>query len=72
MTDAHLKNVEKSSFGGKFDPYAGLASSGIAGTDKDKDDEENKANVSTDEEMKDLTKKEGGSYLIFTIFFIFS
>ena len=45
MMDAHLKNVEKSSFGGKFDPYAGLATSGIAGTgtDKDKEEEEGKS-----------------------------
>ncbi|XP_058824076.1 SWI/SNF complex subunit SMARCC1 isoform X2 [Topomyia yanbarensis] len=40
MLDAHLKNVEKSNFGGKFDPYAGLATSGIAGTESDKDKEE--------------------------------
>lgn len=40
MMDAHLKNVEKSSFGGKFDPYAGLATSGIAGTGTDKEKEE--------------------------------
>uniref|UniRef100_A0A182FAB0 Chromatin remodeling factor subunit n=1 Tax=Anopheles albimanus TaxID=7167 RepID=A0A182FAB0_ANOAL len=45
MMDAHLKNVEKSSFGGKFDPYAGLANSGIAGTgpaEKEKEAEEGK------------------------------
>uniref|UniRef100_A0A1Q3EY50 Putative chromatin remodeling factor subunit n=1 Tax=Culex tarsalis TaxID=7177 RepID=A0A1Q3EY50_CULTA len=71
MMDAHLKNVEKSSFGGKFDPYAGLATSGIAGTgtDKDKDEEEGKSAGSSgatpstpaaggDVEMKDVTKKE--------------
>ncbi|XP_055614673.1 SWI/SNF complex subunit SMARCC2 isoform X2 [Uranotaenia lowii] len=45
MMDAHLKNVEKSSFGGKFDPYAGLATSGIAGTGPDKDKEEEDAKV---------------------------
>lgn len=67
MMDAHLKNVEKTSFGGKFDPYAGLATSGIAGTDsdKDKDDEEAKltggASGSTDVEMKDASKKDDGS-----------
>lgn len=61
--DAHYKNVEKSGFGGKFDPYAGLANSGIAGTGPDKDDDEaNKANNPQDEEMKDLTKKEGGKF----------
>lgn len=75
MMDAHLKNVEKSSFGGKFDPYAGLATSGIAGTgpDKDKDEEEGKlpgsvgtpgvpaTPGSTDVEMKDVSKKDDGS-----------
>ncbi|XP_058058097.1 SWI/SNF complex subunit SMARCC1 [Anopheles bellator] len=39
MMDAHLKNVEKSSFGGKFDPYAGLTNSGIAGTGAEKEKE---------------------------------
>lgn len=77
MMDAHLKNVEKTSFGGKFDPYAGLATSGIAGTDsdKDKDDEEGKlpgaastpgisaASGSTDVEMKDASKKDDGEFL---------
>uniref|UniRef100_U5EUD6 Putative chromatin remodeling factor subunit n=1 Tax=Corethrella appendiculata TaxID=1370023 RepID=U5EUD6_9DIPT len=64
MMDAHYKNVEKSSFGGKFDPYAGLATSGIAGTgpDKDKEDEEQNKNlpipIGGDEEMKDLSKKD--------------
>ncbi|XP_065079578.1 SWI/SNF complex subunit SMARCC1-like isoform X2 [Ochlerotatus camptorhynchus] len=74
MMDAHLKNVEKSSFGGKFDPYAGLATSGIAGTgpDKDKEDEESKVPGaagtagtgapatpgSADVEMKDGSKKD--------------
>lgn len=58
--DTHIKNVEKSSqFGGKFDPYAGLANSGIAGTAPDKDDEDNKQHGSEDIEMKDNTKKEG-------------
>lgn len=42
---------------GKFDPTAGLASSGIAGTAPDKEDEENK---NTDEEMKDVSKKDAG------------
>lgn len=76
MMDAHLKNVEKSSFGGKFDPYAGLATSGIAGTgpDKDKDEEEGKlpgsvgtpgvpaTPGSTDVEMKDVSKKDDGEF----------
>lgn len=42
---------------GKFDPTAGLSSSGIAGTGSDKEDEENK---NADEEMKDVSKKDGG------------
>lgn len=46
---------------GKFDPTAGLASSGIAGTAPDKEDEENK---NTDEEMKDVSKKDGGKWLV--------
>lgn len=54
---AHYKNVEKSMVNGKFDPTAGLASSGIAGTAPDKEDEENK---NTDEEMKDVSKKDAG------------
>ncbi|XP_055634606.1 SWI/SNF complex subunit SMARCC1 isoform X2 [Toxorhynchites rutilus septentrionalis] len=72
MMDSHLKNVEKTSFGGKFDPYAGLTTSGIAGTepDKDKEDDDNKlpgassgqavssAPGSTDVDMKDLSKKD--------------
>lgn len=44
---------------GKFDPTAGLASSGIAGTAPDKDDEENKQ-ANADEEMRDVSKKDGG------------
>lgn len=44
---------------GKFDPTAGLASSGIAGTAPDKEDEENK---NADEEMKDVSKKDAGKF----------
>uniref|UniRef100_A0A182T6W7 SWI/SNF complex subunit SMARCC2 n=1 Tax=Anopheles maculatus TaxID=74869 RepID=A0A182T6W7_9DIPT len=47
MMDAHLKNVEKSSFGGKFDPNAGLTNSGIAGTGPDKDKDEESENKSS-------------------------
>lgn len=46
---------------GKFDPTAGLASSGIAGTAPEKDDDENK---NTDEEMKDVSKKDGGKLTV--------
>lgn len=47
---------------GKFDPTAGLSSSGIAGTGLDKEDDENSALKSnnTDEEMKDISKKDTG------------
>lgn len=40
LLDAHLKNVEASLTDGKYDPTAGLASSGIAGTLPEKEDEE--------------------------------
>lgn len=66
MLDSHLKNVEKTNFGGKFDPFAGLTTSGIAGTapEKEKDDvaeaDKEKASTSEDVEMKDATKKDSG------------
>ncbi|XP_055377454.1 SWI/SNF complex subunit SMARCC2-like [Condylostylus longicornis] len=53
--DAHIKNVEKSNIGGKFDPYAGLTESGIAGTEE----EEDRSQTGHDEEMRDLSKKDG-------------
>lgn len=52
---------------GKFDPNAGLASSGIAGTAPDKEDEENK---NADEEMKDVSKKDGGKQTDLKLFHI--
>lgn len=60
---AHYKNVEKSIVNGKFDPTAGLASSGIAGTAPEKEDEENK-NANADEEMRDVSKKDGGKLML--------
>ncbi|KAJ9584608.1 hypothetical protein L9F63_021050 [Diploptera punctata] len=39
LMDAHFKNVEASSTDGKFDPAAGLAQSGIAGTVPEKEEE---------------------------------
>lgn len=60
-----MKNVEKASAAGKFNPNFGLANSGIAGTGNDKEDEEGKEGASastgggSDEEMKDLSKKDG-------------
>lgn len=57
---------------GKFDPTAGLASSGIAGTAPEKEDEENK-NANADEEMKDVSKKDGGKLTLpFTSVMLFS
>jgi SWI/SNF related-matrix-associated actin-dependent regulator of chromatin subfamily C len=66
MLDSHLKNVEKTNFGGKFDPFAGLTTSGIAGTapEKEKEDtievDKEKAPSSDDIDMKDATKKDSG------------
>ncbi|XP_075146460.1 SWI/SNF- related protein mor isoform X2 [Haematobia irritans] len=64
IMDNHMKNVEKASAGGKFDPSFGLANSGIAGTGADKEDEDPNTAVvpvavsSADEEMKDISKKD--------------
>lgn len=80
IMDAHYKNVEKSAgqFGGKFDPFAGLATSGIAGTGPDKEEEETKPVLlemdkleKPDEEMKDLTKKENGEFFFYFIFYFY-
>lgn len=83
MLDSHLKNVEKTNFGGKFDPFAGLTTSGIAGTAPEKEKEETtetdkeKAPSSDDVDMKDATKKDSGENLsvtcklnVFHIFFL--
>ncbi|XP_059622605.1 SWI/SNF complex subunit SMARCC2 isoform X2 [Phlebotomus argentipes] len=56
IMDAHFKNVEKSGYGGKFDPYAGLANSGIAGTAPEKEEDEKQPG--TDEDVKDVSKKD--------------
>ncbi|XP_020818584.1 SWI/SNF complex subunit SMARCC2 isoform X2 [Drosophila serrata] len=64
IMDNHMKNVEKASAAGKFNPNFGLANSGIAGTGNDKEDEESKegaaaaASGGSDEDMKDLSKKD--------------
>ncbi|KAL9888767.1 SWI/SNF complex subunit SMARCC2-like [Glossina fuscipes] len=63
IMDNHMKNIEKASTAGKFNPTYGLANTGIAGTgtDKDDDDVNNAATVGTvsaDEDMKDIIKKE--------------
>lgn len=73
MLDNHLKNVEKTNFGGKFDPFAGLTTSGIAGTapEKEKDEaaeaDKEKAPASEDVEMKEATKKDGGKESLFKL-----
>lgn len=54
---------------GKFDPTAGLVNSGIAGTATEKDDEENK-NTNADEEMRDVSKKDGGKLHVFGCIFL--
>ncbi|KAM8704202.1 hypothetical protein ACLKA7_008751 [Drosophila subpalustris] len=66
IMDNHMKNVEKASAGGKFNPNFGLANSGIAGTGNDKDDDESKEGnnsssstvAANDEEGKDPSKKD--------------
>ncbi|KAL5275202.1 SMARCC1 family protein [Megaselia abdita] len=61
IMDAHFKSVEKAANAnnGKVDPFAGLASTGIAGTGSEKEDE-NAANASekTEEENKPGYKKD--------------
>lgn len=80
MLDSHLKNVEKTNFGGKFDPFAGLTTSGIAGTapEKEKDEaveaDKEKTPATEDVEMKDATKKDSGKLnkiQNFSLFLIF-
>lgn len=73
ILQAHIKNVEGSMVNGKFDPTSGLANSGIAGTVTDKEDEENK-NANVDEEMRDVSKKDGELLVAFVdcrIFVVF-
>lgn len=60
LLDAHLKNVEASSSDGKFDPAAGLASSGIAGTLPEKE-EEDKLKKDTDIKEDECEKSISGT-----------
>lgn len=75
MMDAHFKNVENTNKAGKFDPFAGLTTSGIAGTapEKEKEDppevEKTPTVAGEDVEMKDATKKDG-KFLCFCTFSI--
>lgn len=77
MLDQHLKGVEKANQAGRIDPFAGLQTSGIAGTAPEKEKEEtqpesgDKEKPSEDVEMKDASKKEGGKFAIFINFSIF-
>lgn len=64
LMDAHMKNVESSSVDGKYDPSAGLAQSGIAGTtvEKESSSEDNKENDkdkenNANEKVKDKNDK---------------
>lgn len=75
IMDNHMKNVEKASAGGKFNPTYGLASSGIAGTGADKEDEDPHTAAigvppvgAPDEEMRDLSKKDGKFTLCFIVY----
>ncbi|KAF5270638.1 hypothetical protein FQA39_LY01376 [Lamprigera yunnana] len=62
LMDAHLKNVEASSTDGKFDPSAGLALTGIAGTvpEKEEEDKVKKEIDKEDEKMSDVEQKKNG------------
>ena len=60
--------MEKQAVEGKFDPNAGLAISGIDGTGSDKEEDEKPPVV--DEEMKDVSRKEGGMYFCCFLSFI--
>lgn len=61
IMDAHLKNVEASSTDGKYDPAAGLALSGIAGTAPEKEEEDPKIKKEDiKEEEKSETEKKNG------------
>ncbi|XP_044741345.1 SWI/SNF complex subunit SMARCC2 isoform X2 [Chrysoperla carnea] len=50
LMDAHLKNVEASTTDGKFDPAAGLETSGIAGTEPPEPEEEDKNKENSDKD----------------------
>lgn len=63
LMDAHMKNVEASSTDGKFDPSAGLALSGIAGTVPEKEDEDKikkEIDNKDDEKSSDGEQKKNG------------
>nr|NVI75819.1 moira [Cucujiformia] len=61
VMDAHLKNVEASSAEGKYDPAANLASTNIAGTVPEKDDEDKVKKEDIKEEDKSDEQKKNGN-----------
>ncbi|KAK9509493.1 hypothetical protein O3M35_006800 [Rhynocoris fuscipes] len=64
LLDAHIKHVEASTTDGKYDPSAGLVQSGIAGTQPEKeegDDKEKKDVGSSEGENAEGVKSEAGS-----------
>lgn len=58
LMDSHIKNVEASFVNGTFDPNAGLAQSGIAGTEKEEDPEKVKKEGSSEETSKENTAQD--------------
>lgn len=75
-----MKNVEKASAGGKFNPSFGLSNTGIAGTGADKEDDDAHSigtgtvampvnTGAVEEEMKDVSKK-GDTLALFVIFIL--
>uniref|UniRef100_A0A6M2DZV0 Putative chromatin remodeling factor subunit n=1 Tax=Xenopsylla cheopis TaxID=163159 RepID=A0A6M2DZV0_XENCH len=57
LMDAHVKNVESSSADGKYDPSAGLAQSGIAGTSVEKEGTSEDSKDNEKEKPNDTTEK---------------
>lgn len=66
--DAHFKSVEKaaSTNGGKVDPFAGLSSTGIAGTGPEKEDE-NTASSTEKQEQENAFKKDTSGNQIYLL-----
>lgn len=60
LLDAHLKNVEASTADGKYDPAAGLAQTGIAGTLPEKEEDEKIKKDGEKEEEGEKPATEGG------------
>lgn len=60
LMEAHLKNFESVTSEGKFDPNAGLALSGIAGTAPEKEEDKVKKEAEEKEEEKSEEQKKNG------------